>query len=54
MDEPEKNPPARKYKWPWFVLAAAILGFLLAFVWMFFAVQKEKSERFDAPPPVTR
>ena len=54
MDESDKNLPRRGYKWPWFVLAAVVLGFVLAIIWMFFLVQKEKSERFDTPPPAAK
>lgn len=50
----DKNLPRRNYKWPWFVLVAVVLGFVLAIVWMFFAVQREKNERFNAPPPAAR
>jgi hypothetical protein len=47
-DEPKENP--RRYKWPWFVLAAALLFVALAIVWMVFAVHREKQERnFNAP-----
>jgi hypothetical protein len=47
-DEPKENP--RRYKWPWFVLAAILLFVALAVVWMNFAVQREKQEHdFNAP-----
>ena len=50
MGEPNENP--RRYKWPWFVLAAFLLGVALAIVWMSFAVHREKQERdFNAPMP---
>jgi hypothetical protein len=50
MSEPNENP--RRYKWPWFVLAAVALGIVLAIVWMSFAVHREKRERdFNAPIP---
>lgn len=49
-DEPKEN--ARRYKWPWFVLAMVLLGIVLAVVWMSFAVHREKQERnFNAPIP---
>jgi hypothetical protein len=55
MDEPDKNSPARKYKWPWFVFGAALLGILLAVIWMFIAVQREKSEmEFSSPVPAAK
>jgi len=44
------NPP--HYRWPWFVLAAFLLGVALAIVWMSFAVHREKEERdLNAPLP---
>jgi hypothetical protein len=50
MSEPNENP--RHYLWPWFVLAAVVLGVALAIVWMSFAIHREKQERdFNAPIP---
>ena len=50
MSEPNENP--RQYKWPWFVLAAIVLGTALAIVWMSFAIHREKQERdFNALIP---
>jgi hypothetical protein len=50
MSEPSENP--RRYKWPWFVLAAILLFLALAIVWMTLAVKREKQERdFSAPIP---
>jgi F0F1-type ATP synthase assembly protein I len=50
MDEENQNP--RHYKWPWFVLAAVLLGIVLAVVWVSFAVKKVEQERnFKAPVP---
>ena len=47
---PNENP--RRYKWPWFVAAAAALGIVLAVVWMSFAVKKVEQERdVNAPLP---
>jgi hypothetical protein len=43
MDDENKNP--RRYKWPWFVLAAVLLGIVLAVVWVSFAVKKVEQER---------
>ncbi len=49
-NEPGENPPKRNYKWPWFVLAAVLLGIVLAVVWVGFAVKKVERERnFNAP-----
>ena len=48
MNESNQNP--RRYKWPWLVLAAVVLGVVLAIVWMSFAVKREKEERdFNSP-----
>jgi hypothetical protein len=43
MNEPNENP--RRYKWPWFVLAAVLLFVILAIVAMTFAVKHERQER---------
>jgi hypothetical protein len=50
MNESNQNPC--RYKWPWLVLAAVVLGVVLAIVWMSFAVKREKEERdFNSPIP---
>jgi len=50
MNESNENP--RRYKWPWFVLAAVLLFVVLTIVWMSFAVMRERQEReFNAPVP---
>ncbi len=50
MDDDNQNP--RHYKWPWFVLAAVLLGIVLAVVWVSFAVKKVEQERgMNAPVP---
>jgi len=50
MNGQNENPP--RYHWPWFVLAAFLLGVALAIVWMSFAVHREKQERdLNAPLP---
>jgi bacteriorhodopsin len=52
MNESNENP--RRYKWPWFVLAAVLLFVVLTIVWMSFAVKRERQEReFNAPLPNT-
>jgi hypothetical protein len=43
MGEPNKNP--RRYKWPWFVLAAVLLFLALAVLWVGYAAHREKQER---------
>jgi bacteriorhodopsin len=48
----ESNESPRRYKWPWFLLAAVVLFVALAVVWMSFAVHRERQERnFNAPAP---
>jgi len=52
MDENNERLPAKlRYQWPWFVLAALILGVALAVVWMTFAVRQARETRdLDRPP----
>jgi bacteriorhodopsin len=48
MEEDNQNP--RRYKWPWFVLAAVLVFVVLTIVWVSFAVKKVERERnFRAP-----
>jgi hypothetical protein len=52
MNEPDNNSPPKKYRWPWFVLAAFVAAVGLAVLWMSFAVQRERQERdYNAPLP---
>jgi hypothetical protein len=52
VSEPDEIPPKRNYKWPWFLLAAVLLGIVLAVVWVSFAVKKVEQQRnFNAPVP---
>jgi hypothetical protein len=39
----------RRYTWPWFVLAAVVLGIVLAIVWMSHEVQRTKRNRETNP-----
>jgi hypothetical protein len=44
----------RRYRWPWIVAAAAVLGIVLAVVWVSQAVKKVEQERdVNAPLPAT-
>jgi hypothetical protein len=53
MGEPNEDVPKLHYKWPWFVLAAFLLGVALAILWMSFEVRKVEQERnVNAPLPV--
>jgi hypothetical protein len=50
MADQKEIPP--RYRWPWFVLAAVLLGVVLAVMWMSYAVHRERQERdLDAPLP---
>jgi hypothetical protein len=50
MGDSNENP--RRYRWPWFVLAAFLLAVALAIAWLSFAVHREKQERdVNAPLP---
>ncbi|HEU6447467.1 MAG TPA: hypothetical protein VFV23_03400 [Verrucomicrobiae bacterium] len=52
MMESNKNP--RRYKWPWFVLAAFILFVILAVIWVSAAVHQVKEERGYETPAQSR
>lgn len=50
----EEKKASRHYRWPRFVLAAVLLFFLLAVIWMMFAVKRERERRdYNAPLPGT-
>ena len=52
MNEPVEKIPPRTYRWPWFLLAAVLLGIVLAIIWVAYAANREKQERnFSAPLP---
>jgi len=52
MSGQNEKPPPRRYKWPWLVLAAFLLGVALAILWMRFEILKVERERdFNAPLP---
>ena len=51
MNGPNEKP--RRYKWPWFVLAAFLLGVALAILWMMFDVQTIEQERNPNVPSAT-
>jgi hypothetical protein len=53
MIKPVEDVPQRTYRWQWFLLAAVVLGIVLAIIWVGFAAYHEKEERdFSAPLPV--
>jgi len=49
MNEPlsdgTQEQPRRHYSWPWFVLAAVLLGIVLAILWMNHEIQRTKRNR---------
>lgn len=49
MEENETNSTTPRYRWPWFVLAAVILGVVLAVVWMSVAVRRIRDQRTADP-----
>jgi drug/metabolite transporter (DMT)-like permease len=52
--EPPKTQPQPRYRWPWFVLAGVLLGFLLAVLWMSKEIERTRRIRdANAPPPAS-
>jgi hypothetical protein len=51
QQRPESGSPPRRHRWPWFVLAAAVLGVALAVLWMTFAVRRTRELRESNPLP---
>ena len=48
--QPPGDLPKQKYRWPWFLLAAAVVFLALTVVWVWFAAHREEQERnFNAP-----
>ena len=52
----DKLPPLQKpkYLWPWFVLAAIVLGILLAILWLSREVERTRRLRDSNAPPSTQ
>jgi len=48
MNEPDEKP--RRYKWPWFLLAAVLLALALAILWVSLAAREVERERGSSPP----
>ena len=40
----------RRYRWPWFLLAAVVVGFLLALLWLQPVIRNIREERQMNPP----
>ena len=50
MNHPKETP--RRYKWPWYALAALLLFITLTIIAMRIAVNRERQERdYNAPLP---
>jgi hypothetical protein len=53
MDEQNDSDERPRYRWPWFVLGAVILGFALAILWMSVLVRRIREERIPDSSPAT-
>jgi hypothetical protein len=55
MDEKNEPNQSPRYTWPWFVLGAVVLGFVLAIIWMTILVRRTREQReYEAwPVPAT-
>ena len=51
MDDLNAVPSPRRYKWPWFVLAAVIVFLVLAVVWVSVAVRQTRERNAWNPLP---
>jgi hypothetical protein len=54
MDTQDGSTHRPRYRWPWFLLAAVILGVVLAIVWMTAAireVQEQRDPMYPGPRP---
>jgi len=46
----ERRSPARRYTWPWFVLAALLAAIVLAVIWLSFEIKRTQRIRdLNAP-----
>src|SRR5438132_310434 len=45
MIDPQHSEPGRRYRWPWLLLAALIVGIVLTVLWVLGAVRKVKQIR---------
>src|SRR5712671_7985253 len=45
MIDPQHSEPGRRYRWPWLLLAALIIGIVLTVLWVLGAVRKVKQIR---------
>ncbi len=49
MDNKNETPREPRYVWPWFVLAAVVIGVVLSFIWMSKEVQRTREQREPMP-----
>ena len=49
MSEQNSSEGPRRYVWPWFVLAALVLGAALAVLWMTAAVRHIRAQKVTDP-----
>ena len=51
MNNGEKPATARRrYRWPWFLLAAVVLAFLLVLLWLLPVIRSIREQRQINPP----
>jgi len=50
-DEQSKTGSKPRYRWPWFVAAAVLLGILLSVLWMAGEIQRARRIRDANSPP---
>ena len=44
-----------RYRWPWFVLGAAVLAVVLAWLWLSREIERTRSQRqWNTPSPTTQ
>ena len=51
MNETDENSPPPKYRWPWFVAAALVLGLVMAVLFTLAAIKKVEQQRDFTPLP---
>ena len=44
-DDRTADPPRRRYRWPWFLLAGVVVFFVLSMMWMMVAVERVKRNK---------
>ncbi len=49
MENPNTDSAPPRYRWPWFVLGAVVLGILLAVLWMTVEVRRIRRQQATNP-----